>query len=358
MRPLLLLLVLTALVGGGFVALKFPTLSLADQSAQAPHEVELRSAELNPISTSKETWTPATGNPVELGDVRWIRHLDSATQVAKATGKPILILFQEVPGCSNCTRYGSVVLRHPLLVEAIETYFVPLCIYNNNKGADAEALQRFGEPAWNNPVVRIIRADGLDLTPRMADFRSAAALTNGIRAALRQQNTAVPAYLDLLSDEQEGRERGLSTATFSMYCFWSGEAALGQLEGVISTASGFQDGREVVKVEYDSTVIQYADFQRFIEKNNITACSRNTGFRADSEPKYHLSRTIWRGVPMTSVQACRANSAVGKGLSPERYLSPRQVALHERLTNKQKVTNYIGQTDITAAWKQAQLSMR
>lgn len=36
--------------------------------------------------------------PVELGAVTWNRDLDSAQKLSRETGKPIFILFQEVPG--------------------------------------------------------------------------------------------------------------------------------------------------------------------------------------------------------------------------------------------------------------------
>ena len=36
--------------------------------------------------------------PVELGKVAWLRDYDQAVQQAKQENKPILILFQEVPG--------------------------------------------------------------------------------------------------------------------------------------------------------------------------------------------------------------------------------------------------------------------
>lgn len=39
-----------------------------------------------------------TDPPVELGAVNWQRDLQAAKQQSQATGKPILILFQEVPG--------------------------------------------------------------------------------------------------------------------------------------------------------------------------------------------------------------------------------------------------------------------
>ncbi|MEM7260849.1 MAG: hypothetical protein AAF488_02595 [Planctomycetota bacterium] len=36
--------------------------------------------------------------PVELGVVRWHRDFDAAAEAAKKDGKPLLTLFQEVPG--------------------------------------------------------------------------------------------------------------------------------------------------------------------------------------------------------------------------------------------------------------------
>ena len=37
-------------------------------------------------------------NPVEVGDVRWGRDFDAALGKSAASGKPVLVLFQEVPG--------------------------------------------------------------------------------------------------------------------------------------------------------------------------------------------------------------------------------------------------------------------
>lgn len=36
--------------------------------------------------------------PIELGRVPWLRDYDAAIKQAKDSGKPILVLFQEVPG--------------------------------------------------------------------------------------------------------------------------------------------------------------------------------------------------------------------------------------------------------------------
>jgi len=37
-------------------------------------------------------------NPVEIGAVKWSRDLNASYAKAKETGKPVFLLFQEVPG--------------------------------------------------------------------------------------------------------------------------------------------------------------------------------------------------------------------------------------------------------------------
>lgn len=41
---------------------------------------------------------PLGASPVELGDVKWGRKYEATRNAAKESGKPVLILFQEVPG--------------------------------------------------------------------------------------------------------------------------------------------------------------------------------------------------------------------------------------------------------------------
>ena len=36
--------------------------------------------------------------PVELGAIDWLRDFDGALEQARKSGKPMLVLFQEVPG--------------------------------------------------------------------------------------------------------------------------------------------------------------------------------------------------------------------------------------------------------------------
>lgn len=306
-----------------------------------------------PITNLQVTDHQSTNKqPEELGQVHWLRDLDAGRTESEKSGKPILLLFQEVPGCSNCTRYGNTTLSHPLIVEAIETHFVPVCIFNNKGGKDADVLRTFDEPAWNNPVVRIVRPDNHDLVLRMPNFNSSLQLVNGMRRALDLTGKPAPRYLELLEEELAAREAGLQTAIFSMYCFWTGEGTFGSLAGVIETEPGYQDGKEVVRVQFDPAVTSRVELENLTQPKSMTACAKNEGFRSDREPKYYLAQTEYRFVPMTSLQACRANSLIGKRQSPEELLSPRQVALLKKVreTPKKDWKNMIGRKDLAAAF--------
>jgi hypothetical protein len=311
-----------------------------------------------PVPAPIEKQTPpeiakaGINNPEELGAVHWLRDIEAGQAESKKSGKPILILFQEVPGCSNCTRFGNTTLSHPLVVEAIESLFVPVCIYNNKGGKDGEALKRFQEPAWNNPVVRIVRADYQDIVLRMPDFNSSLQLVNGMRRALDIISAATPRYLELLEEELAAREAGLETATFSMYCFWTGEGTFGSMPGVIETEPGYQDGKEVVRVQFNPFVVKKSALEALTKPKGIAACAKNEGFRNDQEPKYYLTHTNYRFIPMTSLQACRVNSLIGNNLSPDDLLSPRQLAILKNVEGNPKKPwkDMVGRKDLARAW--------
>lgn len=102
-------------------------------------------------------------------------------------------------------------------MEAVENHFVPLCVYNNTKGdEDARVLKAFQEPAWNNPVIRILDGRKKDLADRIADDWTVRALALAMKDALEKSRRKVPAYLDLLAAEEAARSRGIETAVFGM----------------------------------------------------------------------------------------------------------------------------------------------
>ena len=47
------------------------------------------------------------------------------------------------------------------------------------------------------------------------------------------------------------RGEGIESATFSMYCYWTGEATLGRVDGVVASRIGHWGGKEIVQVDYD-----------------------------------------------------------------------------------------------------------
>lgn len=190
---------------------------------------------------------------VEVGKVGWGRDLEKAYADADKSGKPVLVLFQEVPGCAGCKKFGKEVLSHPQVVEAIETEFEPVLVYNNRPGPDAEILKSFREPSWNYQVIRFLDSKGKDIIPRKDKVWTTEAVAGRMIEALRSANRKVPKYLEALAGRHAARNP--DEIAFAMFCFWTGERKLGALEGVLSTEAGWIGGREVTHVVYDREVI-------------------------------------------------------------------------------------------------------
>ncbi|MCY2959574.1 MAG: hypothetical protein NTY35_05350 [Planctomycetota bacterium] len=137
---------------------------------------------------------------------------------------------------------------------------MPVAIFNNQGGADAAALKRFGEPAWNNPVVRFLDGEGHDLIPRREGVWSEAAVVDRIVAALEAARCRAPRWLELARIGL--RPTDPQRAVFTMPCFWEGQQRLGALDGVIDARPGFLEGREVVDVQFDGARVKLADLAR------------------------------------------------------------------------------------------------
>ena len=142
----------------------------------------------------------AKDNPIEIGSVNWGRDLDQAQKLSGETGRPVFVLFQEVPGCSGCQDFGRTVLSNPRIVEAIENEFYPVLVYNNRGGKDRQLLERFGEPAWNFQVVRFLNAQGRDIIPRKDRVWTVRALAARMIETLQATNRPVPEYLQALAE--------------------------------------------------------------------------------------------------------------------------------------------------------------
>lgn len=319
---------------------------------------------------------PAASQPRELGEIQWLRDFDAASAASRKTGKPMLVLFQEVPGCGTCKSYGDRVLSHPLIRDAAESLFVPVAIHNNKPGDDERVLKSFQEPAWNNPVVRIMRHDRSSLAARVAGDYTPAGLVSAMVTALEQEKREIPMYLRLLHEELSARQRGLDRATFAMHCFWEGEGQLGALDGVIATMPGFVKGREVVDVWYDAKRIDYSALVREARRmqcagtifarsaaqeskgasiDGASVVRTDDATRPDKEPKYYLSKTPFRFVPMTETQASRVNGAIRSKRDPQAFLSPsqRRILAIAKAHPKGDWRDAIGADDIVQAFAAA-----
>ena len=262
----------------------------------------------------------------ELGKISWYRDYDDAIAASEKENKPILILFQEVPGCSTCVNYGNNVLSNPLMTETIENEFIPLAIFNNKKGKDLKILQKYNEPTWNNPVVRIVNKNGENIVKRVASDYSAKGLYNAIINALKKENKTIPGYVKILGSELSINYNtpNIKEAHYKMYCFWTGEKQLGSQEGVLLTQAGFMNG-EVVKVKYNASKISKEELNTFAKANQMQTASNSGNFTwAEKDEDYYLQHSKLKYLPLSQVQKTKINSALGNRKSPLTYLSPKQ----------------------------------
>jgi len=274
-----------------------------------------------------QTKTNPNSQPQELGEISWYRDFDQALEKSQISQKPILILFQEVPGCATCRNYGDNVLSHPLIKDAIENSFIPLAIFNNKGGADKRILEMYGEPSWNNPVARIIDHEGKNLAERLNGAYSPAEMSLYLVNGLKYASQPVPAYLELLSDALVSERLGQEEAYFQMYCFWTGEAQMGKLDGVVETSPGFMNGGEVVKVVFDKNEISHKELNNHAKQHQFTFVKDPGKFRMDKDPQYYLKKSVYKYLPLIKAQRSKINSALAAGKNPDNYLSPFQLEL-------------------------------
>ena len=284
-------------------------------------------------------------NPVEAGTVRWNRDYDAALKQSNRTGKPVFLLFQEIPGCAGCQAFGRNVLSNPLLVEAIEDEFIPVLVYNNRSGGNDEILRRqFNEPAWNYQVVRFLDANGRDLIPRKDLVWTIEGIASRSIKALKAAQRPVPKYLETLIIENDVNNQG--ECAFAMACFWVGEMELGSIDGVVETEAGYLDGHEVTKVVYMKNEISldelaakaaqvkcaqkvYTSSGEKVTVKNLPTGRLSANYRkaGASDQKKQISRwQEFQSVPgITDMQLTKINAFATKDVSKAmEWLSPRQ----------------------------------
>ena len=233
----------------------------------------------NTATTTNTKTNTKANQPIEVGTVNWLRDLDLAREQSMANGKPIFLLFQEVPGCAGCKQFGADVLSNSSLVDTIEDLFVPMMVRNNVGGEEAKILESFGEPAWNYQVVRFIDPNLQDIIARKDKVWETGPLAARMIQALIAHGKEVPDYLRLIEQEHSDR---LERVHFAQGCFWVGETELGRINGVVKTEAAWIGGHEVTTVDFDPTEITAADLtQQAIHKNVANVIFAGTELAAE-----------------------------------------------------------------------------
>ncbi len=271
--------------------------------------------------------------PMELGIqasgpdlVAWGDDLDEALTLASKHRRPVLALYRDA-GAGGLT-------AQPLMAEAAEDLFIPLLL-------PAEA-------AGDGSACRILDAGGRDLVSPSTEMETPGELALLMVDGLEAGGGRVPVWFRLVAEENGAEERAM--ITLAMFCFWEGEAKLGDLDGVLATRSGMMGQDEVVEVVYDPGEI---GFKRLVESAKEMECAsavyaHTTGdldqardlvgdlakpapARAepvdDDQVKYALKRTPMARLPLTPMQATKINADIRLEANPRRWLSPRQLKL-------------------------------
>ena len=126
---------------------------------------------------------------------------------------------------------------------------------------------------------------------------------------------------------------------------------MGLIDGVISTTAGWLEDGEVVEVEFDPEVVSYEELLTEAERRGCTdrvfpqtdrqelavrslvdewAKRTDEVVQVDDDTRYYLQQTPLRFLPMTALQAVRANGYAQGGLPPG-LLSPSQEELLKRI---------------------------
>lgn len=275
-----------------------------------------------------EKRTSPENQGIELGKVKWYRDYDKALEQSILEHKPVLLFFQEIPGCSTCINFGREVLSHPLMVEFIENEFIPLAIYNNRPGTDHKILNLYNEPAWNNPVAHFIDSKGKDIIPKLANNYRPLSMYNKMAEVMVKLGKSMPAYAILLGGDLKMDYGDLKSVVYQTPCFWSGEISMASHPAVNYTEAGWVEGSEVVKVFFDGSLVSQQELDTYATIEGFLAVENHHGYKTDETPQYCLSKSPFSFLPLSKAQRSAINVAIAYGKHPEQYLSPKQQVLY------------------------------
>ena len=284
----------------------------------------------------------------ELGCVRWSQSLDEARAESKQAVRPIALLFQRSPAAHSARVFGETALSHPLIVELLETEFIPVRAIKNDP-IDSSVLVQYGEPATGGPVLRFLDSHGNDIVPRRDDVADTHGLAERLAEVFAALGRSVPGYVQVVAEETAPGAR--EHAWIDVPDLSQSAPQLAAIPGVVGTGTGKLAGREVLQVTYRPARLSfrelleqvaqevrvdlvYAGDQAQLETARRLMRGRVRRLQSAPEPvaepssdKGYLRRSHLRYLPLTPLQALRINADLANSRGASRWLSPRQLRL-------------------------------
>lgn len=376
-----------------------------DVHAQQHEELDTRPLHRSP---SPESYFEMTKNESdELGCIQFeYQSIEEAQQAAARRQIPILCIEAEVPGDVTS---GQTIFSHPLIVEAAESLFVTVQGRQLEPQDDDNCDRRFFCNSSCRTRVRILDHKGVDVLAPV-EHMTVAEVVSALVRGLEAYGIHVPQYLKLLFEEETGKLQVLSKtrfrktegeAVFGIFDPVAAEVEFAGVEGVLSTRSGALVRQAVVRVTYDTQRLTYGELVRhalrrtgatsiYYESNDeriaaqlevqhfqdyrkvqrryavdattedsipdIKVLEQFGNVRADRYPKPALKKSILRFVPLTDLQATRANRLIHYQKFDEamHLLSPRQglIAMQALRAHHSKDFQDVVDVPIVAAWNQ------
>ena len=122
---------------------------------------------------------------------------------------------------------------------------------------------------------------GTDLIPRRDQLFKVSQLLPRMKDALAKSKKTSQ-IIPLIEPELTST----SVLALSQYCFWTGELAIGGINGVMKTEAGWLNGKEVTLVHYDSKIVTESDV---IKQAKAQSCA-NDVFRGNALKSYRPAR--------------------------------------------------------------------
>lgn len=327
----------------------------ADSQTDAPATVIDAPKELSVSIDSTPKYILHKNDNSALGYLQFpYRDIPSASEFALSLSKPLFVLYSETPGDEDV---GVEIFSHPLVVEAIQTDFVPvLC---EQAVTPETPVRRTASGRRCRATVDILEASSLESLideSLFGDNLTRKSVSNAIMKTLQRRGKPVPKYLEIL--HQGETTMGVEPRTFAIGTRdpTRGEVEFASLEGVLAVQSAVVNRHGACLVTYDPRCVSFSfllrtalqqslcdsvyckgneervasqvEFARFSGSNLVILPfpEESGAIQDDLKSKEALRKTPMRFVPLTPVQSGLANQLIHQGRFNEatHLLSPFQ----------------------------------